>query len=299
MADERTPLRFDGRVAIVTGAGRGLGREHALLLGRLGASVLVNDVADEHAHRTATDIREAGGRAEVSVASVVDASARIVQDALDAFGDLHIVLNNAGRGGPTGAFLDTTDEQTDVIIGSHLLGTWRLCRAAWPHLSQRRFGRILVTSSSAAVGSVGMPAYSMAKAGLIGLTRSLANEGASVGITVNCIMPIGYTRSAALNPHEDTRRWMEDNFPPELCSPTAAYLVHDDAPCSGEIFTTGAGRTARLATVAVPGWSGGPEVSIEGLRDHWSEVVKMEGARPLLTSRDDLPLYTGPATWPG
>lgn len=299
MADERDLMRFDGRVAIVTGAGRGLGREHALLLARRGASVLVNDVAPEHAERTVADIRDEGGRAVASSASVVDGADRIVSEALDAFGDLHIVLNNAGRGGPTGSFTDTTDERTDVIVESHLLGTWRMCRAAWPHLAKQRFGRILVTSSSAAVGSLGMPAYSMAKAGLIGLTRSLANEGAPVGITVNCIMPIGFTRSAALNPNEDTRLWMESNFPPALCSPTAAFLVHDDVPCSGEIFTTGAGRTARLATVAVPGWSGGPTATVEGLRDHWNEVMDMDGARPLLTSRDDLPLYTGPAAWPG
>lgn len=292
-------MRFDGRVAIVTGAGRGLGREHALLLARLGASVVVNDSVAEHATATVADIEASGGRAVASTSSVVDGAEQIVTDALAAFGELHIVVNNAGRGGPTGTFVNTTDQQTDVILQSHLLGTWRVCRAAWPHFVAQGFGRILTTSSSAAVGSLGMPAYSMAKAGLIGLTRSLANEGAPVGIKVNCIMPIGYTRSAALNPHEDTRRWMETNFPPELCSPTAAFLVHDDVPCSGEIFTTGAGRTARLATVAVPGWSGGPDASIENLRTHWSQVMAMDGARVLLTSRDDLPLYTGPAAWPG
>ena len=154
-----------------------------------------------------------------------------------------------------------------------------------------------MTSSSAAIGSLGMPAYSMAKAGLIGLARSLALEGAADNILVNVLMPIGYTRSAALNPNEDTRKWMEDNFGPQMCSPAAAWLVHDDVPCSGQIFTTGAGRTALISTMGIPGWSGGPDATIEGLRDHWSEVVDPTGSVPMTYSRDDLRFYTGPATW--
>jgi hypothetical protein len=110
-------------------------------------------------------------------------------------------------------------------------------------------------------------------------------------------MPIGYTRSAALNPNEDTRKWMEDNFGPQMCSPAAAWLVHDDVPCSGQIFTTGAGRTALISTMGIPGWSGGPDATIEGLRDHWSEVVDPTGSVPMTYSRDDLRFYTGPATW--
>ncbi len=292
-------LRFDGRVAIVTGAGRGLGREYALLLARRGAQVVVNDVAAEHAERTAHDIVDAGGRAVADVHSVVDGAEHIVQSALTTFGGLHIVLNNAGRGGPTGSLEQTTDAQVSTIVSTHMIGTYSLCRAAWPHLRSQQYGRILITSSAAAVGSLGMPAYSMAKAGLIGLGRSLALEGASANITVNILMPIGYTRSAALNPHEDTRLWMEENFPPHLCAPTAAFLVHEDVPCSGEIITTGAGRAALIATIGVPGWSGGPDLTLEDLRAHWSEVVGLTGAKPLRYSREELDFYTGPATWRG
>lgn len=295
----RAPIRFDDRVAIVTGAGRGLGREHALFLASRGAAVVVNDVAARHADETAADIVAAGGHAVADHHSVVDAAAGIVRTALDTFGGLHVVLNNAGRGGPTGTFVDTTDEQVRAIVDSHLVGTWNVCRAAWPHLVAQGFGRILVTSSSAAIGSVGMPAYSMAKAGLIGLVRSLANEGRSVGVTVNCLMPIGYTRSGALNPHEDTRRWMEANFPPSLCAHAAAFLVHDGVPCTGELLTTGAGRTARVATVGSPGWSGGPTATIEELADNWPAVVDLDGQRVLMTSRDDLVFYEGDAAFPG
>lgn len=261
--------------------------------------MVVNDVAARHADQTAADIVAAGGRAVADHHSVVDAASDIVDTALEAFGGLHVVLNNAGRGGPTGAFVDTTDEQVRAIVDSHLIGTWNVCRAAWPHLAARGFGRILVTSSSAAIGSIGMPAYSLAKAGLIGLVRSLANEGRPVGITVNCLMPIGYTRSGALNPHEDTRRWMEANFPPNLCAPAAAFLVHDDVPCTGELLTTGAGRTARIATVGAPGWSGGPGATLEDLADNWPTAVDLDGHRVLMTSRDDLGFYEGDAAFPG
>ena len=292
-------MRFNGRVAIVTGAGRGLGRDHALLLGQRGAKVVVNDVAADHAQQTVADIIEAGGLAIADIHSVVDGSEKIVETALESFGRLDIVVNNAGRGGPTGTLEQTTDAQVATIVSTHLVGTYSMCRAAWPHLRSQQYGRVLITSSAAAVGSLGMPAYSMAKAGLIGLGRSLALEGAPDNITVNILMPIGYTRSAALNPHEDTRRWMEENFPPHLCAPTAAFLVHEDVPCSGEILTTGAGRAALIATVGVPGWSGGQDLTMEGLRDHWSEVVNTKGFKPLRYSRDELDFYTGPATWRG
>lgn len=292
-------LRFDDRVAIVTGAGRGLGRDHALYLAGRGAAVVVNDVSADHAHGTATDIAAAGGRAIADTHSVVDGAEAIVQGALDTFGRLDVLVNNAGRGGPTGTIEDTTDAQVATIVSTHMVGTWSMCRAAWPHLRAQRYGRILITSSAAAVGSLGMPAYAMAKAGLIGLARSLALEGAEHGITVNVLMPIGYTRSAALNPHEDTRRWMEENFPPHLCAPTAALLVHEDVPCSGEIITTGAGRAALIATMGVPGYSAGPGLTMEDLRNHWSEVMDTTGFKPLRYSREELDFYQGPAAWRG
>jgi NAD(P)-dependent dehydrogenase (short-subunit alcohol dehydrogenase family) len=292
-------IQFNDRVAIVTGAGRGLGREHALFLAARGAKVVVNDSSSEHAAATANDIVERGGIAIADTHSVADPEAahEIVQTALNEFGALHIVLNNAGRGGPTGTIEQTTDQEVATIISTHLVGSYNMSRAAWPHFRQQLYGRVLMTSSSAAIGSLGMPAYSMAKAGLIGLARSLALEGAPDGIKVNVLMPIGYTRSAALNPNEDTRKWMEDNFAPHMCSPAAAWLVHDDVPCTGQIFTTGAGRTALISTTGVPGWSGGPDATIEGLRDHWSEVNNAEGALAMTYSRDDLRFYSGLAKW--
>ncbi|MEY3147367.1 MAG: hypothetical protein RL688_586, partial [Actinomycetota bacterium] len=174
-------IRFDGRVAIVTGAGRGLGREHALLLASRGAQVVVNDVSAEHAVKTAEDIMKQGGHAVADTNSVSDpeAAAAIVIRALETFGGLHIVINNAGRGGPTGTIEETSDAQVATIISSHLIGSYNVSRAAWGHLREQNYGRILMTSSSAAIGSLGMPAYSMAKAGLIGLAHRLHPFGGS------------------------------------------------------------------------------------------------------------------------
>jgi hypothetical protein len=141
-------------------------------------------------------------------------------------------------------------------------------------------------------------AYSMAKAALFGLTRSLALEGAEHNIKVNALLPIGYTRSATLNPNEDTRRWMEQNFPPAVVAPAAVFLVHDDVPCSGELINSGAGRVARTATVGAPGYYKGLSLTPEDVRDNFDSALSMDGARELMQSRDDLQFYSGDAAFP-
>ncbi|MFZ9540210.1 MAG: SDR family NAD(P)-dependent oxidoreductase [Ilumatobacteraceae bacterium] len=300
-ANSEEKLRFDGRVAIVTGAGRGLGREHALALAERGAMVVVNDVNTEHANRTTDDIVAKGGIAVADSNTVATAhgAEAIVRSALDAFGALHIVLNNAGRGGPSGLIEDAPLELVDTIVATHMVGTYLVCRAAWPTLKAQGYGRVLITASSAAIGNSGMAAYSMAKSGLLGLTRSLAIEGADHGIKVNALMPIGYTRSAALNPNPDTRAWMERNFPPHLCAAAAVVLLHDSAPASGDFFPTGAGRTALIGSITTPGWNGGPFAGPEDLLAHWHEVTDSDGAVWMRHSRDDLGFYTGDAAFPG
>lgn len=286
-------VRFDGQVVIVTGGGRGLGREHCLLLGSRGAIVVVNDVAEHHARRTADDIIAAGGQALVVVSSIADPhQARdLVQSTHSRFGRLDALLNNAGSGGPTGPIDTVDDELLHRIVDSHLLGSFYTARAAWPIMVAAGGGRIVFTSSGSSMGAAGMPVYSMAKAGLWGLTRSLAVEGAAHGIIVNAILPMGYTRAAALNPNEDTRQWMENQFPPELCSPAAVLLCHSSAPCTGELISSGGGRVARIATVGVPGFDAGHELTIEALRDRWNEVVDMEGHRVLSVGRDELSFH--------
>lgn len=293
------PLRFDGRIAIVTGAGRGLGREHALLLAARGASVVVNDSSEKFALQTVKDIRGSGGTAMPAVHDVSDPDEceAMVAHTLREFGGLHIVLNNAGRGGPTGLVEDTTHEQMRMIMSTHAEGTFNVCKAAWNHLKREKFGRILVTSSGSGLGVMYSIAYSMAKAALFGLTRSLALEGADYGIKVNALLPIGYTRSAALNPNEDTRRWMEQNFPPAVVAPAAVFLVHDDVPCTGELINSGAGRVARTATIGAPGYYKGLSLTPEDVRDNFATSLSMDGAKELMQSRDDLQFYSGDAAF--
>ncbi|MFZ9231227.1 MAG: SDR family oxidoreductase, partial [Ilumatobacteraceae bacterium] len=247
------------------------------------------------------DIVAKGGIAVADSNTVATAhgAEAIVRSALDAFGALHIVLNNAGRGGPSGLIEDAPLELVDTIVQTHMVGTYLMCRAAWPILKAQRYGRVLITASSAAIGNSGMAAYSMAKSGLLGLTRSLAIEGADHGIKVNALMPIGYTRSAALNPNPDTRAWMERNFPPHLCAAAAVVLLHDSAPASGDFFPTGAGRTALIGSITTPGWNGGPFAGPEDLLAHWHEVTDSDGAVWMRHSRDDLGFYTGDAAFPG
>ncbi len=292
-------IRFDGKVAIVTGAGRGLGREHALLLASRGARVVVNDAHPDHARATADDIVAAGGEAVPDVNSVATAegAADLVQNAIDSFGGLHLLVNNAGRGGPAGLFAETPLDLMNTIVQTHMLGTYLVSHAAWPILTAQGYGRVVNTASNAAFGNSGMAAYSMAKAGILGLTRSLAIEGEPHNVRVNAIMPIGYTRSAALNPNEDTRLWMERNFPASLCSPVVAVLLADDVPCSGDFFATGAGRTALQGTTTTPGWNGGPAAGPEELRAHWGEVTDSAGAVWTRHSRDDMGFYTGDAAF--
>ena len=292
-------VRFDGQVIIVTGAARGIGREHALLLAARGATVIVNDVSQTHSDRTVADIVDAGGTAIAHVASVAEPAeaAALVNETVARFGRLDALLNNAGNGGPTGPIDTIADDVLHKIVDSHLLGSFYTARAAWPIMIAAGGGRIVFTSSGSSMGAAGMPVYSMAKAGLWGLTRALAVEGEPHNIRVNAILPMGYTRSAALNPNEDTRQWMEQNFPPHLCAPAAALLCHPDAPCTGELVSSGGGRVARVATVGVPGLDAGSELTLEMLRDHWDDVVSMQDQRVLRVGRDELGFYQGPASF--
>lgn len=292
-------IRFDDQVVIVTGAGRGIGREHALLLGARGATVVVNDVSQSHADRTVGDIVAAGGTASAHIASVAepDSAPALVSATVDRYGRLDALLNNAGNGGPTGPIDTIDDALMHKIVDSHLLGSFYTARAAWPMMVAAGGGRIVFTSSGSSMGAAGMPVYSMAKAGLWGLTRALAVEGAPHNIRVNALLPMGYTRAAALNPNEDTRQWMEHNFPPHLCAPAGALLCHPAVACTGELISTGAGRVARIATVGVPGLDAGPELTLEILHDRWHDVFDMTGQRVLAVGRDELSFYQGPVVF--
>jgi NAD(P)-dependent dehydrogenase (short-subunit alcohol dehydrogenase family) len=242
------PLTFDGEVAIVTGAGRGLGRCHALELARRGARVVVNDLGDavDGARREATpaervveEIRAAGG---VGVANhdnvaTADGGERIVQQALDEFGSLAILVNNAGILRDK-AFHNLTPDMVEAVLLVHLTGAFNVTIPAWRHLRTSGYGRVVnTTSASGLFGNFGQANYGAAKAGLVGLTRSLAVEGRKVGISVNAISPMASTRMT-----QDLLGENGELLAPEQVSPVVAYFCHRECSLSGQVLSVGGGH---------------------------------------------------------
>jgi NAD(P)-dependent dehydrogenase (short-subunit alcohol dehydrogenase family) len=273
-------LRFDGRVAVVTGAGGGLGREHALLLASRDASVVVNDVggmvdgsgaSDDPARTTAEEIIEAGGTAVSDTSSVAtpEGGKAIVDAALEAFGRVDIVVNNAGILRDK-TIQNMTPDQLEPVLDVHLRGAFNVTRPAWLRMREQRYGRILLTSSNAGIlGNFGQSNYGAAKMGLVGLARVLAQEGARYGIAVNVLAPIARTRMT-----QDLLGPAGAKLDPRLVAPVAAFLVHEDCPVSGEIFSAGGGRVARFFVGLTPGYLN-PDLAPEDVRDHF-DLIRAE-----------------------
>ncbi len=285
-------LRFDGRVAVVTGAGRGVGRAHALLLAAKGAHVVVADHGGsldgagsswQPAEGVVAEIVEAGGSAVACQASVAeqDSATSIVDTALDAFGRIDIVVNNAGIHDP-GLFGQLTADQFRRMLDVHYLGTVFVTQAAWPHLIAAGYGRVVNTVSEAMLGGITqLSSYGAAKGAVFGLTRNLATEGLVHGIRVNAIAPRAFTRLSAA--HSDTlatemampREVMDQinaSMPAELCAPAAAFLAHESCPLNGEVLQVGMGGVARLAVVYGKGISS-PSITAEEIAGRLGEVM--------------------------
>jgi NAD(P)-dependent dehydrogenase (short-subunit alcohol dehydrogenase family) len=270
-------LRFDGRVAVVTGAGGGLGREHALLLAARGASVVVNDLggavdgsgaSSDPAKATADEIVAAGGKAVSDTSSVVtpEGGKAIVDTALEAFGRVDIVVNNAGILRDK-TFQNMTPEQLEPVLDVHLRGAFNVTRPAWLQMREQRYGRVLLTSSNAGIlGNFGQSNYGAAKMGLVGLARVLAQEGARYGIAVNVLAPIARTRMT-----QDLLGPAGAQLDPRLVAPVAAFLVHQDCPVTGEIFSAGGGRVARFFVGLTRGYVN-PDLRPEDVRDHFDQI---------------------------
>jgi NAD(P)-dependent dehydrogenase (short-subunit alcohol dehydrogenase family) len=245
------PLSFDGQVAVITGAGGGLGRAYAELLARRGCRVVVNDVGLVHAgDRPAADevvaaIEDAGGVAVADTHDVIDGGAAIVATAVDAFGGVDIVINNAGIGAGTPIGPDAADEWRPTIDAT-LQGSIAVTGAAWPWLEAQGGGRVVMTSSCAMFGASTTPPYSTAKSALYGLTRSLAGQGRRTGIGVNAVMPSASTRLTRSLPPGPMRDMFEAHFPPERVASFVAWLCHPSCAVSGESFSVGGGRAARV-----------------------------------------------------
>lgn len=272
-------VRFDDRVAIVTGAGRGIGREHALLLAARGARVVVNDLgtepdatgaSEEPARSVVAEIHQLDGEAVPDANSVAspEGAEAIVRTALEAFGRLDIVINNAG----------VTQTTWERMLTVHLSGTYWVTRAAWPHLRDNGYGRVLNTTSGAGLfgrrweahegaEELGQYAYAAAKMGIVGLTRNLAHEGRPIGINVNAIAPGALTRLTRGAEDERVVSWLEKHAGPQHVAPLAAWLVHENCEVSGEVFSTSGGRFVRVFVAETRGYYD-PGLTIEDVRDN-------------------------------
>jgi NAD(P)-dependent dehydrogenase (short-subunit alcohol dehydrogenase family) len=247
-------LRFDGRVAIVTGAGGGLGRAHARLLASRGARVLVNDVGGyggaSAAETTVNELKELGADAVANTDTVATPAGgeAIVHSAVKAFGRVDIVINNAGILRDK-TFQSMTPDLVDPVIDVHLKGALNVTRPAWIRMREQGYGRIVNTSSGSGLfGNFGQSNYGAAKTGLIGLTRVLANEGEKHNITANAIAPIAYTPMT-----EKLVPTMQDKLKAEFVSPLVAWLVHEDCRITGDIYSVAGGYVARVFIGVTPG----------------------------------------------
>lgn len=267
------PIVFDGEVAIITGAGGGLGRAHAFALAERGCRIVVNDNGHPHAGDVPTAqavVDELVAAGHLAVADGHDAIAegrRIVETALEAFGAVDIVVNNAGTGGGTRIGPDAA-EQWRPTIDATLQTTIAVTGAAWPHLVASGHGRVVNTSSPAMFGAGSTLPYSAAKSALYGLTRSMASTGRRDGIVVNAIMPAAWTRLTRSLPPGPFQQMFADHYDVADVASFVTWLCHSSCPVSGESFSVGGGRAARVVLSENRG------VFVEDRRpESWAEQV--------------------------
>ncbi|MEU6564898.1 SDR family NAD(P)-dependent oxidoreductase [Nocardia nova] len=295
--------RFDGQVAIVTGSSAGMGREHAKLLAARGASVLVNGLTESAVDETVRIIEDAGGTATASYddISVQSGAEALVASAIDHYGRLDILISNAGvyREVP---FADMTFSEFDAVMKVNTYGAFFVTKAAWPHLIDQSYGRVLLVGSAAGlVSQANASHYATSKGAIVGLGRTLAAEGAAHGINVNILLPAAATRmgAKALSTAETdkARELVQRLMPVSLVAPVAAWLVHRDNTLRGEIIETGSGRAAVNFTGSGTGfWS--ETLSIEDLFEHQQAVLEQDGYRAIKTAPEVADWMVENSHWP-
>ncbi|CAB4770078.1 MAG: SDR family NAD(P)-dependent oxidoreductase [Actinobacteria bacterium] len=276
-------LGFDGKVAIITGAGGGLGRQHALLLASRGALVVVNDLggaldgsgSDKGAAQKVVDeIVALGGVAvaDTNSVSTPEGGAAIVKSAVDAYGRVDIVINNAGILRDK-SFHNLTPDLMNPVFDVHLKGAFHVTQPAFVLMREQGYGRIISTSSAAGVfGNFGQANYGAAKMGLVGFMRVLAVEGAKYNIKANSIAPLALTRMT----ESLFSGAMAEKLQPELISPIVAFLAHEDCPVSGEVYSVGGGRVARVFIGETPGYFNA-NLTMEDVRNNFDQIRNEDG----------------------
>lgn len=289
-------LGFDGKVAIITGAGGGLGRQHALLLAARGALVVVNDLGGAvdgsgsdagAAQRVVDEITGAGGEAAADTNSVatVEGGQAIVQTAIDAFGRVDIVVNNAGILRDK-SFHNMTPDLVGAVLNVHLSGAFNVTQPAFVKMREQGYGRIVSTSSSSGIfGNFGQANYGAAKMGLVGFTRVLAVEGAKYNIRANAIAPLASTRMT-----EDLLGPISEKLDPRFVAPLVTYLVHESCASTGRVYSAGGGRVAEIFIAEAPGFYD-PELSPESVADNWDAITDREGYIVPASSSEETALY--------
>jgi NAD(P)-dependent dehydrogenase (short-subunit alcohol dehydrogenase family) len=288
---------------VITGAGRNLGRAYALLLASRGAQVVVNDlgvaISDTDgsgdappvnpAQAVVDEIRAAGGEAVVSTDSVAtqEGGDAIIAAALDAFGRVDVVINNAGVVRQA-ELPEYTPELLDPVLASQIGGHFNVTRPAWRAMREQGYGRVLDLSSGAGLwGVVGMAGYAAAKMAIVGLTRSLALEGAPHGITVNALAPSAKTRPGGFGPIPASPK-LHDWLSIDVVAPVATWLVHEDCTVSGETFSVGGGYAGRVTVAVNQGHRWDRPITPEAVRDAWPDVMADGPWTPLPAGSGDV-----------
>ncbi|MPZ71639.1 MAG: SDR family NAD(P)-dependent oxidoreductase [Nitriliruptorales bacterium] len=275
----------EGRVAVVTGSGGGLGRQHALLFAQRGAKVVVNDLGgsrdgtgagSEMADRVVDEINRGGGDAVANYDNVAtpEGGKAIVQSAVEAFGTLDIVVNNAGILRDV-TFHKMDDAQWDAVLKVHLYGSYHVTRAAWPLLREKNYGRVVVTTSTSGLyGNFGQSNYGAAKLGVVGMINTLALEGRKYNVHANAVAPIAATRMTEDIMPEEVLATLD----PAFVSPLVVHLSSEECSTSGEVVLAGGGNYARVHYMQAKGAAFPGVPSVDDIASTWDQIMDMDGA---------------------
>jgi NAD(P)-dependent dehydrogenase (short-subunit alcohol dehydrogenase family) len=284
-------IRFDGRVAIVTGAGAGLGRTYALTLAARGAKVVVNDLGGARdgsgsstsaADTVVKEIKKGGGKAVANYDSVatIEGGENIVKTAVDNFGKVDIVINNAGILRDK-SFVKMTEDEWDIVLAVHLKGAYCVTQPAFRIMKENGYGRIINTTSGAGLyGNFGQSNYCSAKMGVVGLMNNIAIEGAKYNIKCNTIAPIAASRLTEDIMPPDLFKKLQ----PEFITPLVLYLASEDNQATKMIFNCAAGWFSRTEILCAPGiciGDGKREIPVEEIRDNWDKIISLDKAKPI------------------